>query len=157
VKLVHFDNKIRGYMTNTTLPLNIPRSRIEGWTLSYEGRVGDYGLRASYDALDPRNELNGLQLPRRARSQFALGVDWRRGDWRLGGSLLNVGRRFDDAANTAALAGYATLDLYADYAFARDWSVQAKFNNLTNRQYETALGYNQPLRGVFLTLRWLPK
>ncbi|MDP3137638.1 MAG: TonB-dependent receptor [Burkholderiaceae bacterium] len=157
VKLVHFDNKIRGYMTNTTLPLNIPRSRIEGWTLTYEGRVGDFSLRASYDALDPRNELNGLQLPRRAKSQFALGVDWRRGDWRLGGTLLNVGRRFDDAANTAALAGYATLDLYADYAFARDWSVQAKFNNLTNRQYETALGYNQPLRGVFLTLRWQPK
>jgi hypothetical protein len=28
VKLVRYDNKIRGYITNTTLPANIPRSRI---------------------------------------------------------------------------------------------------------------------------------
>lgn len=157
VKLVRFDNRIRGYMTNTTLPLNIPRSHIEGWTLSYEGRVGDYSLRASYDALDPCDELNGFVLPRRARSQLVVGADWRRGDWRLGGTLLSVGRRFDDAANRVALAGYTTLDLYADYALDRNWSVQAKVNNLMNRQYETALGYNQPLRGVFLTLRWQPK
>jgi len=157
VKLVRFDNKIRGYMTNTTLPINIPRSRIEGWTLGYEGKAGPVALRASYDALDPRNELNGRLLPRRARNQATLGADYATGAWRFGGSLLAVGSRFDDAANTRTLGGYSTLDLYADYAFARDWSVQAKVNNLTDRVYETAYGYNQAGRAAYVTLRWQPK
>lgn len=157
VKLVRFDNRIRGYMTNTTLPINIPRSRIDGWTLGYEGRLGAWALRASVDALDPRNEANGRQLPRRAQQQVLLGADRRTGAWRYGASLLHAGERFDDAANTRLLAPYSTLDLYADWQVAKDWSLQAKVNNLTDRQYETSYGYNQPGRAVYLTLRWQPK
>ncbi len=157
VKLVRFDNKIRGYMTNTTLPINIPRTRIDGWALGYEGKVGALALRAAYDALDPRNEQNGRLLPRRAKQQVMLGADYGSGAWRFGGSVLNVGSRFDDAANTRALPGYTTVDLYVDYAVSKDWSLQAKVNNLTDRQYETALGYNQAGRAAYLTLRWQPR
>lgn len=157
VKLVRFDNKIRGYMTNTTLPINIPRSRIDGWSLAYEGKLGMLTLRASHDALNPRNEVNNRLLPRRAKSQSTLGADYGVGMWRFGGSLLSTGARYDDAANTRELASYATLDLYADYALNKDWSVQAKVNNVANRQYETAYGYNQAGRTVYLTLRWQPK
>ena len=157
VKLVRFDNKIRGYMTNTTLPINIPRTRIDGWTLGYEGTVGNLALRASYDAMDPRNELNGRQLPRRAKELVTLGADYRAGAWSFGGSVLNVGSRFDDAANTRMLASYTTVDVYANWAITKDWSLQAKVNNLTGRQYETAFGYNQPGRGAYLTLRWQPR
>ncbi len=157
VKLVRFDNKIRGYMTNTTLPINIPRSRIDGWTLGYEGKVGAWGLRAGLDTLNPRNEANGRQLPRRAKEQLSLGADRRTGAWRYGASLLHVGTRFDDAANARRLDAYTTLDLHADWQVARDWSLQAKVNNLTDRQYETSYGYNQPGRAVYFTLRWQPK
>lgn len=157
VKLVRFDNKIRGYMTNTTLPVNIPRTRIEGWSLGYDGKFGALSLRAALDTLDPRNELNGRLLQRRSKHQVTLGADYDFGAWRAGASALRVGSRFDDAANTNTLSGYTTVDLYADYAVAKDWSLQAKLNNLTDRVYETALGYNQPRRGLFLTLRWQPK
>jgi vitamin B12 transporter len=157
LKLVRFDNRIRGYITDTTLPQNIPRSRIEGSTLSYAAQYGDLSVRASLDALDPYNELSGKLLPRRAKQQAALGADYRSGAWRLGGSLHAVGGRFDDVANTQRLAGYATADVYADYAVARDWRVQLKLNNLADRVYETAYGYNQPRRSVYLTLRWQPQ
>ena len=157
VKLVRFDNRIRGFMTNTTLPVNIPHARIEGWTLSYDARMDALGVRASLDALDPRNELNGKQLARRARRQATLGADYGVGPWHFGGSLLHVGSRFDDAANKLPLAAYTTADVYADWKFASDLSLQAKVNNLANKQYETAYGYNQPGRGFYLTLRWQPK
>lgn len=157
VKLVRFDNKIRGYMTNTTLPTNIPRTRIDGWTLGYTGRIGKLSVRASYDALDPRNELNGRQLPRRAKEQATVGADYAVGVWKLGGSVLHTGSRFDDAANSLPLGSYSTVDLYASYALNPDWSVQAKINNLTDRTYETAYGYNQAGRGIYMTLRWQPK
>ena len=89
--------------------------------------------------------------------QVLLGADRRTGAWRYGASLLHAGERFDDAANTRLLAPYSTLDLYADWQVAKDWSLQAKVNNLTDRQYETSYGYNQPGRAVYLTLRWQPK
>ncbi|GAB3766873.1 TonB-dependent vitamin B12 receptor [Ramlibacter monticola] len=157
VQLVRFDNRIRGFMTNTTLPQNIPHARIDGWTLGYTGAFGRLALRGSLDLLDPRNEGDGTQLPRRAKEQVTAGADWTQGAWTFGGKVLAAGERFDDAANANRLAGYATIDLYADWQLARDWSLQAKVNNLADREYETALGYNQAGRAFYLTLRWQPK
>ena len=157
VKLIRFDNKIRGFITSGKAPVNLPRARIEGWTLGYDGTFDALSLRAAVDALDPRNELTGKMLPRRSKSQVTLGADYSVGAWNFGGSLLQVGRRYDDAANAKPLASYTTVDLQASYAFARDWNVQAKLNNVGDREYETAQGYNQPGRQFFVTLRYTPK
>ena len=157
VKLVHFDNRIRGFITGTTTPANVPRARIDGWTLAYDGMVGALTLRASIDALDPRNEVTGKRLPRRSASQFRLGADYATGAWIYGGSVLRAGGSFNDTANLQPVDGYTTADLFADYAISKDWKLQGKINNLTNKQYETLLGYNQPGRGVFVTLRYQPK
>ena len=157
MKLVGYDNKIDGFITNTTLPQNIPRARIQGATLSYDGQFGDLGLHASYDSLDPRNELTGNQLPRRAKEQATLGADYAVGLWKVGGSALYVGKRYDDTANTLVLDAYTTVDLYAEYRVSKSWSVQGRIVNVGNATYETAYGYNQPGRGFFLTLRWQPK
>lgn len=162
-KLAHYDNKIRGFITSTTLAANIPRARIEGTSLSYDGTFGGslkgLHLNASLDVLDPRNELNGRQLPRRAKEQAVLGANYATGLWTLGATLLYVGDRFDDANNTPmrALASFTTLDVGVEYALNTDWRLQAKVNNLTDKIYETALGFNQAGRGVFLMLRYQPK
>jgi len=39
---------------------------------------------------------------------------------------------------------------------APEWRVQLKLENLLNRDYQTVYNYNQPGRGVFLTLRYQP-
>jgi vitamin B12 transporter len=159
VKLVHFDNKIRGFITNTTLAANIPRARIDGWTLGYEGALGAWRLNASIDSIDPRNELTGKILPRRSKTQMQLGGRYDAGIWSAGADVLKVGDRFDNATNTAAaaIAGYTTVDLNASYQLAKAWALQGKINNLTDRSYETALGFNQPRRGLFVSLRYAPK
>ena len=157
VKLVHFDNKIRGFITSTTTPANVPRARIDGWSLAYDGVVGALTFRASVDALDPRNEVTGKRLPRRSASQVRLGADYGVGAWTYGGAILRAGGSFNDTANLQPIDGYTTADLFADYAINKDWKLQGKINNLTNKQYETLLGYNQPGRGVFVTLRYQPK
>jgi vitamin B12 transporter len=157
VKLVAYDNKIDGFITNETLPQNVPRARIQGGTLSYDGQFDKLGLHASYDSLDPHNEVTGKQLARRAQEQAALGIDYAAGDWKVGGSALYVGGRFDDTANTRLLTSYTTVDLYAEYRFAKEWSVQGRVANIGDVEYETAYGYNQPGRAFYLTLRWQPK
>ena len=157
VKLVRFDNKIRGFISNTTTPENIPRARIEGWTLSYDGAFDALNLHASVDILNPRNELTGNVLPRRARNQVSLGADYRLGAWSFGGSVLNVGSRFDDVKNTIALGGYLTADVFVNYNINKDLQVQAKINNLADKVYETAYGYNQSGRAAYITLRYALK
>jgi vitamin B12 transporter len=157
VKIVRFDNKIRGFITSTTSPSNVPQVRIDGWTLGYDGQTGPWTWQASLDSFDPRNQVSGKVLPRRNRNQVNLAVTYDIGAWKLGGQLLKAGERFDDTANTTTLAGYTTVDLNAEYKASSDWTVQGKINNLGNKKYQTVLGYNQPRRGVFLTLKFQPK
>ena len=157
VKLVHFDNKIRGFISNTTIASSVPRARIDGYTLAYNGSFGALALNASFDAMDPRNELTGKRLARRSANQARLGADYTVGVWAVGGSVLRAGNSFDDAANTRELAGRTTADLYVDYAVSNEWKLQTKLNNVTNKQYETIYGYNQPGRAVYVTLSYRPK
>ncbi len=157
VKLVRYDNRIQGFITSTTRPENVQRARIEGWTLGYDGQFGAWGLHASVDSLDPRNEGTGRMLPRRAKNHASLAIDYAVGAWKFGGSALHVGRRFDDVANTRPLGNYTTIDLYAEYQVAKDWSLQARIANLNDADYETAYGYNQRGRAAYLTVRWQPK
>ena len=157
VKLVRYDNKIRGFITSGTAPSNVPRARITGFSLAYGGSFGPLTLQASADALDPRNEITGKRLPRRSADQFRLGADYAVGAWAVGGSVLRAGSSFNDAANTQPVDGYTTADLYASYKLNQDWSLQAKVNNLTDKQYETVRGFNQPGRSVFVTLSWQPR
>jgi vitamin B12 transporter len=157
VKLVGYDNRITGFITSTTLPQNIPHARIQGGTLTYDGQFGNLGVHASFDGLDPQNETTGTQLPRRAKEQATLGADYVTGPWKFGGSALYVGQRFDDEANTLVLNAYTTVDLFAEYRFAKNWSLQGRVSNLFDVQYETAFGYNQPGRAFYVTLRWQPQ
>lgn len=157
VKLVRFDNKIRGFISNTTTPGNIPRARIDGWTLSYDGAFDALSLHASVDILNPRNELTGNLLPRRARNQVSLGADYRMGAWSFGGSVLNVGSRFDDVQNSISLGSYLTADVFVNYNINKNLQVQAKINNLADKVYETAYGYNQAGRAAYITLRYALK
>lgn len=157
MKLVHFDNKIQGFITNTTKAESIPRARITGWTLGYDGVFGAFNVHASADSLNPRNELTDRVLRRRARNQVTLGADYTTGAWTLGGSLLNVGSRFEDEKNTLTLNSYTTLDVFVNYAINKDLQLQTKLNNLANKSYETANGFNQAGRSVFVTLRYAMK
>ena len=158
LKLVYFDNRISDMIAwSGSAPSNVDRARINGWTLGYEARVDRLSLRASLDEMQPRNLVSGTALPRRSDTQATLGASWREGAWLFGTSLLHVGSRFDDTANTRALGAYTVVDVHATWQFARDLSLQAKLNNLTDRVYETTYGYNQPGRSVYFTLRWQPK
>jgi vitamin B12 transporter len=157
LKLVRFDNKIRGFITSNATPSNIPRARIDGWTLSYEGKAGAWSWRSTLDDFDPRNVVTGQLLPRRNRTQLNAALDYDAGVWSAGAQLIKAGARFDNTANTSLIDGFTTLDVRGQYKISRDWTLQANITNLTNQQYENVLGYNQPGRGLFVSLRYAAK
>jgi vitamin B12 transporter len=154
-----YDYRYRGFISSGPQPVNLPKVKINGITLAYAGRWQALDLSASLDHTDPRNDTQGSatlgkQLGRRAKDALRLGADQQLGAWRLGATLAAFSHRFDDAANTARLGGYATLDLRAEWALSRELTLAARLNNLGGKVYETVLGYNQPGREGFVTLRW---
>ncbi len=155
--LTRFQNRIKGFITTLPVVANIPYARIEGWTLAYNRQSGALNYRAALDLLDARNEATNLKLIRRADQQLTAGLDYTTGAWKLGTSLLVASERFDNAANTLRLDGYTTLDLSADYAVAKNWTLQARLNNVTDAVYQTANGYNQAGRAAYFTLRYQPQ
>jgi vitamin B12 transporter len=142
------------------IPENVDQARIRGLELGLSGEIADWQLDANLTLLDPINETDGPDdgnlLPRRAEQSARLDLDRRIGPWGLGLSLIGFGRRFDDAANTLRLDPYATLDLRAEYELTKAWRVQGRLENLFDADYETAAYYNQPGRGIYLTLRYEP-
>ena len=158
-RVAYFDNRIRGYISSGPLPINIPRTRIDGVTASYEARIANVTLAASVDHVNPRNGTSGSSsygklLPRRVKDSAKLGADIDLGAWRVGGSVVAFSERFDDAANSTRLPGFATLDLRADWRFTKEWSINLRLNNVADKKYETVYGYNQPGREGYLTLRY---
>jgi len=154
-----FDNRIRGYISSGPAPTNIPRTRIDGLSLSGEWRVDAWTFAASADHVNPRNASEGTddfgkQLPLRAKNSVKASLDWSQGAWSAGASVSAFGERFDDPANTLRLGGYGTLDLRADWRFASAWRLGLRLNNAGDKRYETAYGYNQPGRELYVTLRY---
>ncbi len=145
---------------NTFSPANIDSARIRGLEASLGTSLGAWDLAADLTLLDPINQGNGAAhgklLPRRTRRQLRLDMDRDFGRYSLGAGLVGVGKRYDDIANTRELDAYVTLDLRGEYRIDKAWRVQARLDNLLNEDYETASFYNQPGRGIYLTLRYQP-
>ena len=158
LRAAYYAHRYRGFITSGPFPANLPKARIDGLTLAYEGRWRALDLSASYDHTRPRNATAGnvnenKLLPRRAQDTLHLGADWQATAWSAGATLAASSQRFDDEANATRLGGYATLDLRARWAIDRHSSLAVELNNVAGKAYQTALGYPQPGREVFITLR----
>jgi vitamin B12 transporter len=133
---------------------NVNRARLQGVTLAYDGRFGDWAVRATYDWLQARNENTGLLLGRRARHKALLGLSRRWGAWTAGAEWQLVGARYDNNANTARLGGYGLINLTLRYAINQTVSIEGRIDNLLGKHYELARGYNTPGFTAFVGARF---
>ena len=159
-KLLRFDNKIQNLIAYSNGSMNnVPgNTRLKGWSTSYGFAAQGWAVAAAYDYLDAK-QADGKTPLRRAKHQASLNVDKQLGAWRLGTSVLHVGSRKDTdfkprPAVRVTLSAYTTADVYAQYQFTPEWSLQARIANLGNKHYETAYGFNQLGRAAYLTLKW---
>ena len=136
---------------------NIEHGRIRGLEFAGGTTLAGWDLSLQATLLDPRNGsagLDGRLLPRRSRRSARVDADRTFGAWRIGGSLVAKGERYDDAGNTLRLPGYATLDLRAGRDLGRHWTLQAGVRNAFDREYENVAWYRQPGREYILQLRY---
>ena len=71
----------------------------------------------------------------------------------MGGQLRLVGPSYDDAANSARLAGYTLADLTVSVPLTDRVEVFGRVENIFDESYETAAGYGSPGRGAFIGVR----
>lgn len=152
--VVAFHNRIRDFiiLDENFIPQNIDRATLRGVSLTAEQDYGDTTLRAGADFLDPRDDATGNQLPRRARQVYRLGADHRMDRLSVGAEYQFVGQRYDLADNKTSLGGYGLMNLTASYDFSKAVGVQVRFNNLFDKAYTNAYGYDMPGSNVFVNL-----
>lgn len=136
---------------------NTARAQYQGLTLAASHHWAGVQWHGSIDLQNPRDLDTGKQLARRAKRHATFGADTLVAGWTLGAEVQASGRRFDTAANTTVLGGYALVNLYASTRLARDYTLLARIDNLGDKDYQLARTYATPGRTLYVGLKWAPQ
>lgn len=136
---------------------NVSAAKLQGVSLAGATQLAAVNLRATLDVQKPHDASTGLLLARRAKRLATVNADTALGDWVLGAGVQASGMRFDNAANTRKLGGYALFNVNAQYKLSRDLKLQLNLDNAFDRETTTAYGYASAPRTVLVSLRWSPQ
>ena len=134
--------------------VNVGQAQLQGVTLAGRAQLGSIALRGSLDWHDPRNVATDKVLARRARKLATLGAETELAGWTVGTEVQAAGLRFDNAANTNRLGGYALVNLFASRALMAGLSLQARIDNLGDKGYALARTYATAGRNAQVSLHW---
>ncbi len=129
---------------------NLPAEN-QGVEISGNMLLGRTTVAGSLTVQDPINLDTGKQLARRAKRVASLSVAHPVGAVQLSARANYQSHRRDSDFSAQVLQPYATLDLGAAYALDARSTLRLSVENVTDREYQTAFGYNAPRRGVFVT------
>ena len=129
---------------------NIGRSETRGVELELSTNLTDtLSLRGNYSFLHIRDEAGNL-LPRRPDQLGSLDLSYTTSSkLKLGLDLRHVGEALD-TAYTGMLRAYDLADIHFSYALNDKLSLIGRIENLSDTRYETAGGYGQTGRRVWL-------
>jgi len=158
--ITYFENRIDDLIvfdTATFLPQNLARARIRGWELQTEGSFAGMTVKAALTVQRPQDRDTGLQLRSRAKRFGSVSAARNFGQWDVSADVVASGARFDSASEAAAtrMGGYTVLNTSVRYRINKTWSVEVVGQNLTDKKYELAQGYNTPNRSIFVNVRAL--
>ena len=155
----YYRNRISNLIANDQnfIPQNIANARLEGISLGYGGQLAGFELNGSIDFLDPKDLDTDKRLQRRANKTANLAVTRRFQALTVGAEWQGAGGRYDRAAEINPMGGYGILNAFAKYAVSHEWALEARANNLLDKQYETVRGFQTAGANVFFGVRYAPK
>lgn len=130
---------------------NVGRAKNKGFELNGQTRLAGLDIRGNLTLQDPENRDTGKQLDRRAKKTASLDVSKKLGAWFVGGNMHYEEHRPDPYGR---LPSYAVFNVNARYQVSKEVSVFARIENLFDRDYQTAYGYDMPDRGFFAGINW---
>lgn len=134
---------------------NTARATLQGVTFAGQTHTANVAWSASLDLQDPVDAVTGKRLARRAQRLLKLGAETQWQAWSLKADVLLSGDRFDRATDAVPLLpGYGLVNLSATRELTPEWSLLLRMDNVGDKAYETAKGYANPGRTVFVGLTW---
>lgn len=152
-----FDNRIKNlieYDLASNKLMNIGRARIRGIEATYDIQARPWGAHIEAIAQDPKDEVSGEPLARRAKRTLTASLFYDAGRYRLGADWLATSKRKDSPFSTVYNAGYGLLNLTALTRLSKEWTLQGRVENLTDQPYTLADGYNTAGRSLYVELRY---
>ena len=172
-KFTLFDNHIRNLIQNAGpitatcgatfagfCPINAGKVEILGLTTEVTYALnGDWQLSGNATMQSPRVDETDNLLARRSQRYGNLILQYKSGDWDWSTEVSAFSKRYDNAANTTTLAGYALLNSTLGYKLNRDLKLQVRANNILDKDYVLAavnstVDYNTMGANVFFTLNY---
>lgn len=144
-------------VTSFTQPENIKKAQIDGLELEFSKQWFGWNHKLNMTWLDPRDRETNARLLRRYQKSLSYDLSRSFGQFDVGAYLLAQGNRHDiDFSNgsTVAVGGFVTLDLRAAYHIDKNWTINAKLNNLLDKQYQTINTYNTADRNFFVSIHY---
>ncbi len=145
-----FQNKIRNLIANTGpvagtctfagfCPINIGKVEIQGVTFNGRWDITDnLLLNGHYTVQSPRDTETNQLLARRGNRYGAINLLHSIGKLQWGMELNGASTRYNDNDNSFKLGGYVLTNLTANYRFTTAWRVEARANNIFDKNYTLA-------------------
>ncbi len=159
VELNLYRNRVSDLITFEATPSggqeeNIGHATITGANLTAHLDFGAWHIRPGINFQRPLNNQTSGYLPRRTRRSLTLNVGYDIAHWRIGAHFLAAGPTKDSDFDTATNAGYLLTTLTAGLEFAAHWQLRVRLGNVFDVHYQTAAGYTNPGRGVYLGIAY---
>lgn len=175
IRATAFNNKIRDLLANIGpaagtctfdgfCPTNVGRVEIKGLTVDASWDITDHLLlTGNFTIQSPRVKGQGgsrdnALLVRRGNRYGTLSLQHYFADFGWSAELSGASARYDNIPNTTSMSGYVLLNLTADYRINDEWKLEARANNLLDKDYVLAYTSNAPYNttgsNVFLGLRY---
>jgi vitamin B12 transporter len=135
--------------------INIDRAKLRGLEIEYRLNQGAWSLRANTTLQDTQDSTTGEPLLRRPDQKASLSLErlignggWAGLDWFVSGDRLDVGAQ--------QLPGYGILSLRGGTPLVGPFSLLLRLENVLDKRYEPATGFNAAGRSVFVSIDWRP-
>lgn len=133
--------------------INVRSARIRGAEVEYDLQLGAWFARASYTWQDAEDRDAGLPLLRRPSRKLTGIVDRSFGNGaRLGAELVFIGSRRD--VGQERLPSHTLINLRGAWPVGGGIELEARLENLTDRDYEPVIGFNAHRRSLFVAVVW---
>lgn len=133
---------------------NIDKARIRGIEARYRLQAAPWTLNVEGIIQDPENRITGAQLARRAKRSVTTTATYVWRGYRFGANLLATSARPDSDFGATINPGYTLVDIFAEKRFGKHWRLSAQVDNLFDKRYTLADGFNTRDRAFFLQLRY---
>ena len=143
------DNLIRTGLN----PVNLDKTRVRGAELVFSYTHDHWQARLDGTYLSTEDLGSGDALVRQPRWSGKLDLDRQLGAFSVGGSVWGQSQS-EGGPYAADNEGFVTADLRGSYHFERHWRIEARIENLFDRDHQPVHGYHAAPRGLFVGLRY---